>query len=91
MTTNNKSASEEASEEETETKEEITQPRLVAPRYLMPILADNEEGYRWTSGKMIAFALALLVLAGIIALYIHGSNLATPPAINSAAQPLKLV
>lgn len=88
MTTNNKSTSEETSEEET--KEEITQPRLVAPRYLMPILADDDEGYRWSSGKMIAFALALLVLAGIIALYIHGSNLAAP-TISGAVQPANLI
>lgn len=69
-TTTNKGAEQKNNEPEADSL------ALLAPRYLLPAIVENDEQISWPVGKIAAGIAILVVLAGLIALYIHGGNIA---------------
>lgn len=59
---------------DTEDKKEADTTALLVPRYLLPALADEESSSGWSKKRVAAATVTMIVLAGLVALYIHGSN-----------------
>lgn len=47
---------------------------LLVPRYLLPALTGEESHSSWSKKRIAASIATMIVLAGLVALYIHGSN-----------------
>lgn len=47
---------------------------LLAPRYLLPALMDGDADTDWSLRNIAAIAAVVVILAGLVALYIHGAS-----------------
>lgn len=75
---NNKSQSpatgEIVNDNEVDGQEETNTTALLVPQYLLPALTNDESHSSWSKKRIVATAVTMIVLTGLVALYIHGSN-----------------
>lgn len=75
MTTDKNTKKNERDNEDTRVSESSL-PALLAPRYLLPAIIEEDGQTGWSVRRVIAVIAAFIVLAGLVALYIHGGNVA---------------